>query len=390
MHLFWRVLLGHVVAIADWLLLGLIRVNPRVKIWHVGDIWVRIVVRRVRKIWLNILNIMHDHLVWLVIHHVFQLILILLSLLVVIRIGTRVHILPLLVQIGQLLLQLLVVLARSLVVLTLRLVHLIGSLGLGARGHIPIFYVFLGNYVVREHLRLRRVPVLLRVLLGNVSWLWGVLLILGLQNIHYVDVIRLALSLLGGGGLLRSRLSCVAYHLALPKLVFTRGHYLFGVFVGIIEILTGLFLVHQRSDLLLGALEELVDLTLPLVLNGVIPPLNTWWVHRVVCSSALSALSAPSYLNSGLRSRGAWRWGPHFSGVAFLCELHILALDILRRVVIAIIDNDSELVKLIEAIIWVLIALPLLIITLGPLFVMIFVDQLILHIWVHTGVVVVA
>ena len=71
------------------------------------------------------------------------------------------------------------------------------------------------------------------------------LLILGLQHIHYVDVIRLALSLLGGGGLLGSRLSCVAYYLALPQLVFTRGHNLFGVFVGIIKILTGLLLVHQ-------------------------------------------------------------------------------------------------------------------------------------------------
>ena len=79
------------------------------------------------------------------------------------------HILPLLVQIGQLLLQLLVVLARSLVVLTLRLIHLIRSLGLGTRGHIPIFHVFLGDYVVREHLRLRGVPVLLRILLGYVS-----------------------------------------------------------------------------------------------------------------------------------------------------------------------------------------------------------------------------
>lgn len=71
------------------------------------------------------------------------------------------------------------------------------------------------------------------------------LLILGLQHIHYVDVVRLALSLFGGGGLLRSRLSCVSYHLALPQLVFSRSHDLFGVFVGIIEILTGLLLVHQ-------------------------------------------------------------------------------------------------------------------------------------------------
>ena len=70
------------------------------------------------------------------------------------------------------------------------------------------------------------------------------LLVFCFQHINYVDVVRLALSLFRGGRLLGSRLPRVSYHLALPQLVFSRGHDLFGVFVRVIEILTGLLLVH--------------------------------------------------------------------------------------------------------------------------------------------------
>lgn len=75
--------------------------------------------------------------------------------------------------------------------------------------------------------------------------------------------------------------------------------------------------------------------------------------------------------------------------MTLLSELHIFTLYVFRLVVVSIVHDDAEFIQLIEAIVRVLVAFSLLVIALSSLFVMAFVYELIWHIWVNTGVVVV-
>ena len=179
MNLLWWILLSHVIAVAGWLLLCFIRVTPWIDVRNIGNLRSRIVVRGVTQIRLDILNIVHYHLVWLVIHHALKLALVLLCLLVVVWVRTRVHMLPLLVEISQLLLQLLVILAGSLSTLRLLLAQLIWCLSLGTWRHVTVFDAFWGRNFICYNLWLRCVAVLFGILLRSMSRLWRMWLIFG-------------------------------------------------------------------------------------------------------------------------------------------------------------------------------------------------------------------
>ena len=54
--------------------------------------------------------------------------------------------------------------------------------------------------------------------------------------------------------------------------------------------------------------------------------------------------------------------------MAFLSKLHVFALDVLRLVIIAIVNYNAKLIKLVKAIIRVLVSFSLFIITFSSLF----------------------
>ena len=82
-NLFRRVLLCYVITVACRLLLCFVSVASGV---HVGHVRIRLIIRRVHKVLLDVLDVLNDHLVRLVVHHVLKVVLILLSLLGVVGI----------------------------------------------------------------------------------------------------------------------------------------------------------------------------------------------------------------------------------------------------------------------------------------------------------------
>jgi hypothetical protein len=133
--LFWRILLCYIITVRHWLLLCFVCIASGVDILNICYLSISFIIRRVDKILLDILNILEDHLVGLIVHHVLKIVLILLGLLRIIRIWGIGHLLSLLIKIRQLLLQLLVVLAWSLTILisTVLTIHLVWRIGLYPR-----------------------------------------------------------------------------------------------------------------------------------------------------------------------------------------------------------------------------------------------------------------
>lgn len=109
------------------------------------------------------------------------------------------------------------------------------------------------------------------------------------------------------------------------------------------------FLILKSGDLLLGALHELVDLALSLVLNGVISSLDIRWVNRILTTAPRLFSALISHLNSRLRSTRAWTWS---SNLMVLTLFDIFTLDYLIFYIILLsisVDYvDSKSVKLIE------------------------------------------
>ena len=85
-------------------------------------------------------------------------------------------------------------------------------------------------------------------------------------------------------------------------------------------------LAHEVRNLLLGTLQELVDLTLPLMFNRVVSSLRTWRVDGV---SGAYAVRTTWNLDSWLGARWTWARGSHFSMIALLRMLHVFALNVL-------------------------------------------------------------
>jgi len=128
-----------------------------------------------------------------------------------------------------------------------------------------------------------------------------------LQDIHNIDVIRFAFVWRRLRLLILSRLSSVSNHLTLSDLIFARScHDFFGILIRSIEILRFILLIHKSCYLILRALQELINLALPLMFDWIISSLYTWWVHRVMGASTPSTLGS-SHLNSWLRSWWSWR-----------------------------------------------------------------------------------
>jgi hypothetical protein len=76
---------------------------------------------------------------------------------------------------------------------------------------------------------------------------------------------------------------------------------------------------HHVSNLFLWTLQEAVDLTLPLMLDRIIPTLNTGWVHRQLSSRSLALFFVwTGNHDSRLWARWAWTRSPDFSMMAFL------------------------------------------------------------------------
>lgn len=109
------------------------------------------------------------------------------------------------------------------------------------------------------------------------------------------------------------------------------------------------FLILKSGDLLLGALHELVDLTLSLVLNGVISSLDIRWVDRILTTAPCLFGTLIGHLNPRLRSTRAWTWS---SNLMVFPLFNILTLDHLIFYLIFLsisVDYvDSKCVKLIE------------------------------------------
>lgn len=111
-HLLGRILLCYVITVRCLLLLRFVSIHSGV---HIRNLCAWFIVRWVYEILLDVLNVLQNHLIGLVWHHVLKIILILLRLLRIIGVWTTLmHLLSLLIKIRQLLLQLLVVLAWSL------------------------------------------------------------------------------------------------------------------------------------------------------------------------------------------------------------------------------------------------------------------------------------
>ena len=92
-----------------------------------------------------------------------------------------------------------------------------------------------------------------------------------------------------------------------------------------------LFLVHvfafeHWSYLLLRTLQKLVYLTLSLMLNWVIPPLNTRWIYRELPTWARSTLVGN--LNPWLWSAWAWTWCSNLLNFTFDFTLEISTLNV--------------------------------------------------------------
>jgi hypothetical protein len=144
MHLLGRILLSYVITIGSWLLLRFVGISSLVHVRNIWNLCVRFIVRWVYQILLNILDVLQNHLIGLVRHHVLKIILVLLCLLRIIWIWTIWYLLSFLVKIRQLLLQLFVVLAWSLSIRigAILTVHLIRWLGLSPVLVEIVFCVF--------------------------------------------------------------------------------------------------------------------------------------------------------------------------------------------------------------------------------------------------------
>lgn len=129
-----------------------------------------------------------------------------------------------------------------------------------------------------------------------------------LQDIHNIDVIRFAFVWRWLRLLILSRLASISNHLALSDLIFARSceSCFFGILIRSIEVLRFILLIHKSCYLILRALQELINLALPLMFDWIISSLYTWWVHRVMGPSTPGTFSS-SHLYSWLRSWWSWR-----------------------------------------------------------------------------------
>lgn len=148
------------------------------------------------------------------------------------------------------------------------------------------------------------------------------LLLILFKNIHKIDLIILNIRLFLRGILVRGNLFLIIFF---RPLVFA----------------------HEICNLLLRTLQELVNLTLPLVLNRVVSSLDAWWVYRVVACSADTIFGATSYLNSGLRTRRARTWSSNLSVIAFVRMLHVFTLDVFKFNLVILNSLLHKLIQLV-------------------------------------------
>ena len=295
--------------------------------------------------------------------------------------------LSLLVKIRQLLLELLIVLARSLRIRIDRLLRTSLIWGLRLYSSLVITLLTFTGHLFCQHNGLGSISIVFLAVWLVITMTTSARLLLSFvfKHIDYVYIVRFTFRL-RLGLLVWSGLASVTNNLAFADLVFSWGcHDLFGVLVRSIEVLRLVFLVHEGCDLLLRALKELVYLTLPLVLDGVVSSLNPRWIYRIVSSCTTCALGTTCHLNSWLWSWGSWWRSSNFSLVTFLWIFHILTLDILWLIVIfAIIDYDTKLVEFIKASIGVVVASSLLVVTLSSFLDLIIIYKLVGNVRIHT------
>ena len=137
----------------------------------------------------------------------------------------------------------------------------------------------------------------------------------------------------------------------LPKIIFIRGgNAFFGKFIWCIGVLKFILLIEEGGNLVLGALKEFIDLTLPLMLDWIIPPLHSRRTDRMETPSMITifALLASNY-HSGLWSRGPRTRCSYLPMVTLLQLLHVLALNILilDLLWVLLIIHEHKLVQLI-------------------------------------------
>lgn len=127
--------------------------------------------------------------------------------------------------------------------------------------------------------------------------------------------------------------------------------------------------------------QELVNLTLSLMLDRVVSSLHAGGVHGQLTTSSIVLAS---YLHSRLRSRRTRTWCSYLSVIAFVGFLHVLAPDVLNfnfffisSPTITIINDNTKLIKLVQATRVIQVTSALIIITLSSPFDLIRIYQLV-------------
>ena len=207
--------------------------------------------------------------------------------------------------------------------------------------------LFLLAYAVSSHLligvtlalifqNINNVNIVLRLL---TSFIWVVILAASLIRSHLLVLNSINVRILAG--VLFRRCSQIILRILLR--------------VGIL-LYNFAFLILKSGDLLLGALHKLINLTLSLVLDGVISPLHLdiRWVNWILTTASSLFGTLIGNLNSGLWSTRAWTWCSYFM-IFSLFDIftldHLIFYIILLRISVDYVDSKS--VKLIDRIILV-------------------------------------